>query len=231
MSLIGDIGRGMMQLVYPAACAVCDVLLEAGELCQSCRDAVTVDPFPTCPNCASTVGPNLGEISDCPRCRNESFAFDAAIRGGPYDGVRRDAVLRMKRDEALAEILGEIFAERLRTARADAVIPVPLHWWRRWRRGFNQSEILAETIAKQLRLPFRPRWLRRVRPTRAQTSLSATARRENLRGAFAARPVVAGQTVILVDDVLTTGSTASECARALKKAGAKRVIAAAFAHG
>jgi ComF family protein len=137
--------------------------------------------------------------------------------------------------EGLAESLGLLWAEhagqRLRSAGATVVIPVPLHWRRRWSRGYNQSEALARMLATRLALPCRPRWLRRIRNTPQQTQQTPSARSENVRGAFAARPgsPLAGQTVLLVDDVMTTGSTAGEAARALRAAGAGRVVVAVLA--
>src|SRR5439155_26039653 len=144
--------------------------------------------------------------------------------------------LKHGQHEGLAEAVGELWAahaaERLRTIGAGAVVPVPLHWRRRWRRGYNQAAVLAPALASGLQIPCRERWLRRVRATPLQTSIAPSARRENVRGAFRATadPRLRGQTVLLVDDVLTTGSTASEAARALKAVGVARVVVAALAH-
>jgi ComF family protein len=122
-------------------------------------------------------------------------------------------------------------AEQLKGERFDVVVPVPLHWLRRLERGYNQAAMLARPLAKQLRVPFSTRRLRRIRYTSHQTGQSATSRQENLRGAFASWPAhrIRGLRILLVDDVMTTGSTCSEAARALKKAGAARVVAAVLA--
>jgi ComF family protein len=173
----------------------------------------------------------------CVRCRDESFAFDAVLRLGPYDGVLRDAVLRLKHHsgEGLAELLGKLWldrdVQRFRDVGPAAVVPVPLHWWRRWRRGYNQSAALARSIAAHLQIPCFPSQLRRLRNTPDQTLQSPAGRRENVRGAFRARrrPQLKGSTVLLVDDVMTTGATAHEAARALRAAGAARVVVAALA--
>jgi ComF family protein len=190
--------------------------------------------LPTCPRCAGTVGPFTNRSDRCLHCRQESFAFESVIRLGPYDGPWREAALRLKHHtgEGLAELLGELWAERCRpqvaAVGAACVVPVPLHWWRRWRRGYNQSAALAHGLAAALGLPCRPRWLRRVRHTPAQHLLPRSARRDNLRGAFraSASARVRGATVLLVDDVMTTGSTAHEAAAALRKKGAARVVVA-----
>ena len=143
-------------------------------------------------------------------------------------------ILRLKHahNEGLTEIVAAAWAERsldkLRALGIASVVPVPLHWWRRWQRGYNQSEALARTLAKALGVPCQAHAVRRVRRTVSQANLSLTARRENVRGAFEARHGVAlkGQAVLLVDDVMTTGSTVHEVARALRKGGAGRVIVA-----
>src|SRR5438309_4703811 len=143
---------------------------------------------------------------------------------GPYDGLLRDLILRVKQStgELLAELLAALWAEhieaRVRSVNAQVVIPVPLHWWRKWLRGHNQSEALARALAKRLRLPCPAHWLRRIRNTPRQVQQTATFRRENVRHAFAARPrlELKDKTVLLVDDVLTTGSTASEASKALR---------------
>ena len=162
-------------------------------------------------------------------CRHASLGFDAALRLGRYEGARQQAVLRMKNanHEGLAELVGERWAERERARfmalGVDAVVPVPLHWWRRMRRGYNQSAALAFGIASTLKLPYRRWWLRRSRYTPSQKELSAAARRANVEGAFRAGMGVRlqGKHILLVDDVMTTGATASEAARALKRAGAR----------
>jgi len=133
--------------------------------------------------------------------------------------------------EALAEMIGELWAEsaesRLRALGADSVVPIPLHWRRRWWRGYNQSEALARPIAARLALPLYTSWLRRVRNTPEQKGRSAADKMENVRDAFrACGSGPAGRTILLVDDVLTTGATASEAARALRRGGAKRVVVA-----
>jgi ComF family protein len=181
------------------------------------------------------VGPHVALDGGCVRCRDESFAFERVLRLGPYEGLLREVILRMKHaaGEGLTEVLGDLWAGHaelpLRSVAADVVVPVPLHWRRRWARGYNQSEALARAIADRLGLPCRPRWLRRLRHTPFQTQQAPTDRRDNVRGAFAARPWLAGRSVLLVDDVLTTGSTCSEAARALRAVGVAHVAVAVLA--
>jgi ComF family protein len=148
-----------------------------------------------------------------------------------------DAVLKLKHHdgEGLAELLGKLWVgrdeQRFRSFGVDVVVPVPLHWFRRWRRGHNQSAAIARGLASCLQIPCFPSWLRRLRNTPAQTTQSPAGRRENVRGAFRARrrARLKGKSVLLVDDVMTTGATANEAARALRAAGATRVTVAVLA--
>jgi ComF family protein len=184
------------------------------------------------------VGLYVHLTDGCTHCRGVHFGFDRVLRLGPYDGLLRELILRLKHHagEGLAEALAELWATHaaaaLRATAAEVVVPVPLHWWRRLARGYNQSEALARILASRLNLPCRARWVRRVRPTpRLRHDSSLAMRREIVRGAFAARrhPALKGKTILLVDDVMTTGSTASEVATELKSAGAARVLVAVLA--
>jgi ComF family protein len=185
------------------------------------------------------VGPYVRLEGGCNACRDQSFHFECAVRLGSYEGLLRQVVLRLKHasGEGLAEVLGELWAfhmeKRLRDLMADVIVPVPLHWWRRLTRGYNQSEVLARGLAKHLRIPCQPRWLRRIRNTPQQVGQTATARRENVKNAFfaPARVELRGRTILLVDDVATTASTANDAARALRGAGAARIVVAVLAGG
>ena len=137
--------------------------------------------------------------------------------------------------EGLADLLGRLFAEnrgsQLRPAEIDLVAPVPLHWWRKWVRGYNQAEAVARELAAGLCVPFVPNLLHRVRWTTQQVQPTREARRENVKGAFRVRwcARVTARTVLLVDDVMTTGSTLGEAARVLRAAGADRIVVAVLA--
>jgi ComF family protein len=163
----------------------------------------------------------------CALCRSEARGFDAAYSYGAYDGALRQLIhlLKYHRIRPLAGAL----AVHLATAypleqRFDAIVPMPLHWFRFWRRGFNQAALLAKELGRRRGLPVLQA-VRRKRATSSQAGLSGARRRANVRGAFApsGRRSLEGMRVLLVDDVMTTGATASACALALKSAGAAYV--------
>jgi ComF family protein len=241
-SLGRDLLNGLTQLVYPNTCWVCTNFMPESQkhVCSICLPRLTIDPYPTCPRCSSTVGPHLALDDGCPDCRDVSFAFAGAFRMAPYEGLLRDVILRMKHrsGEDLAEVVGVLWAARLAPRLLplgpDVLIPIPLHWTRRWQRGFNQSEILAAGLAKELGKPCWKRALRRVRRTEMQTAQpSGSARRENVKHAFETRRghELKDKTILLVDDVLTTGATANEAARALAVHKPKSIHVAVLAHG
>lgn len=230
---------GARHLLYPGCCLLCGQPLaaEQSHFCSVCHHKLFFDAAETCPRCAGTIGPFAVIEGRCSACRNESFAFERVVRLGQYDGLLREVILRLKKQagEGLAELLGEYWA-REATARFNAlpfevVVPVPLHWLRRWQRGYNQSAALCQGIATALRVPYHASWLRRVRHTPRQTTQTPTQRKDNVRGAFRLRSgaPVRGRAILLVDDVMTTGATASEAARALRAGGAERVVVAVLA--
>ena len=234
--------RNALGWIYPSACLICDAPERAESafrhgVCTNCHAAVTTDPFPVCPWCAQTVGPHTDTTDGCAECRGAALGFERAFRLGPYGGKLRDAVLRTKflGGEGLADLLGRMFAESrgdvIRVTGIGLVAPVPLHWWRKWTRGYNQSEAVGRELAAGLGAEFVPNLLRRVRWTTQQVQPTREARRENVKGAFRVRRSarLVGKTVLLVDDVMTTGSTLGEAARTLRTGGADRVVVAILA--
>src|SRR5262249_32767468 len=147
--------------------------------CPSCARRLSEDNDPVCPRCASTLAPAAATANVCPRCLTEAFAFDAVVRLGPYDDLHRRTVLRMKdaAGEVLAEAVAPLFARqiapKLTRHQPTVAIPVPLHWKRRWRRGYNQSEVLAAALARFLQIDHWPKALRRVKNTEFQWKQTA----------------------------------------------------------
>jgi ComF family protein len=199
---------------------VCDACLErpqrlvAEHQCVSCQTPFQ-NRFP------------LDADGRCALCRSGLRAFDAVYCFGPYEGTLRTLIHLFKygRVEPLAKPLGEMLAGAVPSGQTfDVVVPMPLHWRRRWQRGFNQSELLARIVARRYRIPL-TRAVRRIRATRPQAGLTSAKRRQNVSGVFGVRraQAVAGLRVLLVDDVMTTGATGGACALALKRAGAQSV--------
>ena len=226
--------QGAIELLYPARCLICGRADSCGDahFCAAC-DAGLRDGAIRCPRCATTVGPHSLVEDACAGCRREPPPFARASCLGSYRGALKAAVLRMKNasGEGIAELLGRRWAATHPPGEPgiDALVPLPLYWLKHWQRGYNQSDAVARGIAASYRLPIRPRWLRCVRRTAPQKNLGQAARRVNVRGAFRASPLVAGKHVLLIDDVMTTGATAEEAARALRLAGAARVTVAILA--
>lgn len=167
----------------------------------------------------------LDEHGRCALCRAGLTGFDAAYSFGSFEGELRELIHLFKygRVRTLARPLGDLLALALpRSERFDVVVPMPMHWLRRWRRGFNQADLLARTISKRASVPVR-RVVRRAKWTPPQAGLTNAVRRENVKRAFRVTRSVEGLRILLVDDVLTTGATAGACAAALKRAGAARV--------
>ncbi len=182
--------------------------------------------WPYCQRCGSTLGPYSARTG-CQQCRQRKLGLDCLIRVGTLNGPLSRLIhsLKFARHWALAPILAAWMAEAIRLAGAgpvDQLVPVPLHWMRQWRRGFNQSYELAAELSEILDVEC-DELLRRKRATTAQTAMqSATARADNVRGAFRLRRTVnvSGMHVWLVDDVCTTGATLHAAASALRNAPA-----------
>jgi ComF family protein len=185
--------------------------------------------MPWCPRCglpfASPVALLHSPTHLCAACREREPPFDRARSAVAYDGVAASAIHLMKyqRRQLLVRPLGALLLPLLEElGPVDGVVPVPLHVQRLREREFNQALALAQVICRSTGWPLWWDLLERTRPTRAQVGLDAAERRRNVRQAFRVRnaDAVQGQRVLLVDDVMTTGSTVYECARVLKRAGA-----------
>lgn len=220
--LLRDLGGRALDLLYPERCVSCG---RFGTLvCAPCTAALAPATGPgRCPNCAAA----WADPNNCPRCITWN-AIDGASAAYEMRGTARRIVhgLKYRRARGLAPLMAASMAP-LREARAfDAAYAVPLHVSRLRDRGFNQSQLLLDALA----WPAGPGTLRRRRKTATQVGQHLTERRRNVSEAFTFEgPSLAGMTVALVDDVITTGATVNECARVLRDHGARHVVAIAYA--
>ncbi|MEP7071073.1 MAG: ComF family protein [Verrucomicrobiota bacterium] len=225
---------GLISLFYPPSCAVCECATAPGQyLCSTCeKRALRIVP-PFCEKCSESFPGAIDGSFVCPNCSHRRLYFDAAVSAYRSRGVVRFVMLRFKynRQLHLRHLIGQwlrraLEDDRLRERSFDFLVPVPLHPARRRERGFNQAELLAGGLSHDARLPVRHA-LERIRYTTTQTALDRAERMENLRDAFRLRSAVdvRNSRVLLVDDILTTGSTLSECARVLRRGGAASVCA------
>ncbi len=226
------------SLFYPPVCTICSANVASREyLCEECDAKITRIVPPFCAKCSEPFEGAITGPFTCANCAHRTIYFDAAVSAYRSRGIVRRIILDFKygRRLYLRHLVARwLFAalddDRLRQQRFDVIIPVPLHPARERERGFNQATLLAELASAQMSLQARP-LLERTRYTTTQTAFDRAERMENLHGAFRLRKSadVRKLRVLLIDDVLTTGSTLSECARVLKKAGAISVHAATAA--
>ena len=233
-----ELFQATISLLYPATCTICGKNLRAGTyLCDGCETKAMRIVAPFCDKCSEPFEGSITSAFSCANCAHRTIYFDAAVAAYRSRGIVREIIHEFKyaRQMHLRHIIGRWLCaalddERLREVSFDLIVPVPLHPARERERGFNQARLLAESLSAEISLPSRL-VLERVRYTTTQTALDRSERMENLHNAFRLRKNadVRGLRVLLIDDVLTTGSTLSECARVLKRAGAISVHAATAA--
>jgi ComF family protein len=231
----------LIDLIYPPRCHVCNAFLwenmahHGGEelsLCQACYSSFTALTSPLCPVCGRPFAVGTGADHTCEDCLLKQPFYDIARAPYVYEGPLMSAIHEFKygKKSHLARSLGPLLASYADTwlgrNHGLLVMPVPLHPKRLRERGFNQSLLLARHVASRLEAGLDYLSLRRTRLTRPQTGLTSDQRKKNVRRAFdiACPGGLKGDTVLVIDDVATTGSTLNECARALKKAGIKEVF-------
>lgn len=231
-----------LDVIYPPVCAFCtaaldvDLEVDAVRLCVSCRTSFQNDDR-ACLRCGMPVGPHANTEDGCLRCRQRDVRFHRVIRLGVYEEELRSACIRAKSRGAeplagaLAGWLEQTHHEAFCEVIPDVVVAVPQFRVHRLTRPHHSAETIAEVLSERLEVPFGRGLLRKPNRTPDQSSLPRAKRLKNLSGAFSVRRgnELKGQRVLLVDDILTTGTTANECSRALRAAGAAFVGVAVIA--
>ncbi|NCD23116.1 MAG: ComF family protein [Spartobacteria bacterium] len=233
----------LLDMLFSRVCEECGAVLaedEPGSLCWDCRARVRFVQVPFCERCGDPVPGTIGGPYECAGCRGLRPAFDWARSAVRYEGPAKACIRRFKYQAGIwlqEELVGWL-AALWRTCPAevrsvDFVAGIPLYPRRERERGYNQAALLAEGLAERVGIPFRRGLLGRTKPTATQTHLTAVQRVHNVKGVFSVRRPgdVRGARIALVDDVMTTGATANECARALKAAGAAAVMVLTVARG
>ncbi len=229
--------RKLLDLLYPPRCPVCDQIVKMGEgrICKSCKSRLQVLQEPLCRKCGKPLADETGEY--CTDCLHHRHNFDEGIALYEYHTVR-DAIYRFKylgRQEYkiyFGEEMARELGAKIKGWKPDALIPVPIHTSRRRERGYNQAELLAKELGRHLSIPVYSDYVVRTRQTAPQKALNAAQRQNNLKKAFKiARNDVKLKTIIIIDDIYTTGCTIDEIAEVCRRAGAERVCFVVLAVG
>lgn len=228
--LVRRLANQVLDLLFPPRCVQCGRLDYL--VCPPCLALIEWVKPPYCLRCGRALSGPARNVERCETCATRPMHLDAVRAAMEFSGVVRQAVHAFKYEgqRQLAGVLGEWMAQAWPGTglAADYIVPVPLHPRRLRERGYNQATLLADELSEKVNLPVFPEILMRSRMTKTQIELSAPEREKNVAGAFAfvgPDSAVAGRTVLLVDDVRTTGATLNACAGALKQAGAARVLA------
>ncbi|MHB0959139.1 MAG: double zinc ribbon domain-containing protein [Pirellulaceae bacterium] len=232
------------NLLFPPACVFCGQELISPEpgrplLCGRCVGRLTTRSRSACQRCASPLPKYWPHEGRCPKCQGRRYFFHRSTALGYYRNEMQQAVLRMKRPnfEPLTHAMGLLLADEVRVlcrdVPVDLVVPVPMHWWRRLRRGTSPAQTLALTVGRSLALAVSTRLLRCRRKASKQGTLRPSERFKNVRDAFCVSSAydITDANILLIDDIMTTGATASEAARLLRQAGARAVCVAVVARG
>ena len=218
--------RQVLDFALPPRCSACGVIVgEVHSFCADCWMSVEFLGSGGCSTCGLPL--QATDAETCAVCLAQPPRIARTRSAVAYDEISRGLAIRLKygRKVAIAKTMARFMAPLVADGEERVLVAVPLHRSRLWWRGFNQSALVAAELSKRLSIPAEPLLLTRTRRTPPLKGMSALQRRKAVAGAFRVRDpaAVAGRTIILVDDVLTTGSTAEACARALKRAGAARI--------
>lgn len=219
--------RQAVDFILPPTCGLCrEVVAQPGALCPSCWRSVSFIAAPWCGCCGVPFGTAIEEGTLCAPCLSAPPPYGKARAAMAYDETSRKLVSRFKYSDQ-TNLLPTLVPWLVRAAQellpVDVIVPVPLHRWRLLRRKYNQAALLALAVGDELGLPVDLFTLQRRRHTKPQVGMKREARLKNVRDAFVVTGNVTGKTVLLVDDVLTTGATLEACSEALLNAGAAEV--------
>ena len=226
VAFLGRVARWTLDFALPPRCAGCGTIVaDVHSFCADCWKEVEFLGESGCATCGMPL--QATEQATCGACLARAPRIARTRAAVAYGDLARGLAIRLKygRKVAIARTMARYMAPLVGPESDRVLVPVPLHRMRLWGRGFNQSALVARELSRRLGIPADPRALARTRRTPPLKGMSPTQRRRAVAGAFRVRDKqkVAGKTVILVDDVLTTGSTAEACARMLKRAGAARI--------
>jgi ComF family protein len=221
----------VLDFALPPRCPACgNIVTRSHSFCFDCWTSLEFLGEPACARCGLPFEFDQVAGAECGECLREPPAFDRMRAAVAYGPVARNVALKLKygRRPGVAETLASLMRRHLNDIGADAILaPVPLHRWRIWRRGYNQAGLIASSLAKHDGRRCSLDLLHRKRATPSMRGLGRSERARVVRGAFEvraeAKALAEGQTIVLVDDIYTSGATGNACARALKRAGAKRV--------
>jgi predicted amidophosphoribosyltransferase len=229
------------DLLFPPVCCLCQQPTDSTSditACNACQQACQPEQSEQCQRCAAPVGPFGSAQTACPYCSHDRLDFETTFRLGVYEGTLRQAVLQSKGGEGspaantLASLLWQSQGSRITAWKPDVVIPIPPYWAKLPFLRHVVTESMATRLAQHLNIPLELRRLSKIRRTPKQTDVSPTDRRRVQANAFRCRRWTAGgPSVLLVDDVMTTGGTAQAATKAVLAAGAARVAIAVIARG
>ena len=232
VKVLGEWYKSWVGTIYPLKCVVCNSSIPLKEirsefLCSDCFPQIKFVLEPACEKCGR---PSHSRI--CSECnKKHKLFFDRAFSVAIYEGIWKELIHLFKYgkndclDKFLAEFLVELIRKNPSFKKPDLIIPVPLYWQDKWRRGYNQTYLLAYQVSKMTSIPILANTLVKHKKIPSQTALSGKERLKNVKGAFRVNnfKILGDKKVLLIDDVFTTGSTVNECAKVLKEGKVKKV--------